>query len=276
MLAVERRTRILEVLHLQGLVTVAELGGAFHVSEETIRRDLKRLADERGVARTYGGAYVVQAVTSDIPVQVREIIARSAKEAIAALCVGQVEEGETLMLDSSTTALQVAAHLQLRRNLTVITNSLRIVERLSGCEGLRVICAGGALRHSQLSFVGPATAEVLGRFHADKAFVSCVGVTLETGLTDADELEAEVRRLMLARARERILIADATKLGKTAFSLIAPLERIGCLVTDQEPGATWLSGLSARGIACSYPGKVVGRHVAAGGAAPGPGKDDGR
>ncbi len=256
-------------------MTVAELSPVYRVSEETIRRDLQQLADEHGVARTYGGAYITRAVSSDIPVRVRETIALQAKEAIAAQCAALVEEGETVMLDSSTTALQVATHLQQRKSLTVITNSLRIVERLAGCGGLKVICAGGSLRHSQLSFVGPTTVEQVERFYADKAFISCVGVTLETGLTDADELEAEVRRRMLAQSREKLLIADNTKLGKTFFSLIAPLEQLGCLVTDREPDAGWLAGLAARGVACRYPGKAAPRHGPAGSAG-GSGRDEGR
>jgi DeoR/GlpR family transcriptional regulator of sugar metabolism len=255
MLAVERQTRLLELLHMQGLVTVGELARSYHVSEETIRRDLQQLeARESGVARTYGGAYLTRAVTTDIPVNVRENIALQRKEAIAAVCDQLVKEGETVMLDSSTTAVEVAARLQRRKSLTVITNSLRIAERMAGSEA-KVICAGGTLRHSQLSFVGPATGEALGRFCADKAFVSCVGVSLEDGLTDSDEREAEVRRLMLARAREKILIADDTKLGKTFFSLIAPLEGIDCLATDQEPDARWLAGLAARKVICRFPGR---------------------
>ena len=255
MLAVERRTRILELLHKQGLVTVSELSPAFHVSEETIRRDLQQLEDENGVARTYGGAYMAKAVHSDIPVNIRETIYLQGKEAIATLCDDLIIEGETLMLDSSTTSLQIAAHLKLKKNLTVITNSLRIAERLSGSEALRVICVGGTLRHTQLSFVGPSAPEMLGRFYADKAFVSCVGVALDKGLTDADELEAEVRRTMLAHARERILVADNTKLGKTSFSLISPLDGIDCLVTDREPDARWVAELAARKIKCRYPSK---------------------
>ena len=109
MLAVERQTRLLELLHKQGLVTVAELAPAYHVSEETIRRDLQHLeARELGISRTYGGAYLTRTVTTDVPVNVRENIARERKEAIAAICDELVKEGDTLMLDSSTTALQVA------------------------------------------------------------------------------------------------------------------------------------------------------------------------
>jgi DeoR/GlpR family transcriptional regulator of sugar metabolism len=252
---VERRTRLLELLHTQGLVTVAELGPAFHVSEETIRRDLQHLeAREHGIARTYGGAYLTRAVSTDIPMNVRETIALERKEAIASICGELVQDGETVMLDSSTTALQVATRLGRRRGLTVITNSLRISERLAGSD-LKVICVGGTLRHSQLSFVGPAAGDALGRFCADKAIVSCVGVSLEDGLTDSDEREAEVRRLMLARARQRVLIADNTKLGKTFFSLIAPLDGIDCLVTDQEPDQRWTAGLAARKVACRFPGR---------------------
>jgi DeoR/GlpR family transcriptional regulator of sugar metabolism len=257
MLAVERQTRLLELLHKQGLVTVAELAPAYHVSEETIRRDLQHLeARELGISRTYGGAYLTRTVTTDVPVNVRENIARERKEAIAAICDELVKDGDTLMLDSSTTALQVATHLKRRKDLTIITNSLSICERLAGSE-VKVICAGGTLRHSQFSFVGPATGEALSRFWADKAIVSCVGVGMDAGLTDSDEREAEVRRLMLARARQRILIADYTKLDKTFFSLIAPLDGVDSLVTDQEPNPRWMAGLAARKVVCQFPGHVT-------------------
>lgn len=255
LLAVERRTRTLELLHRQGLVTVAELSHDFHVSEETIRRDLAELeGTEKTLTRTYGGAYLTKAVSSDIPVGIREAIALEGKEAIASVCDQMVGEGETLLLDSSTTALHLAMRLKRRKGLTVVSNSVRVVEQLAGNDGIKVICAGGTLRHSQLSFVGPVAAEMLGRYCADKAFVSCVGLTADKGLTDTDEREAEIRRLMLSQARERIVIADCTKLGKTFFSVIAPLSGIDSIVTDQAPSPQWAAELARRKIANRHPG----------------------
>lgn len=252
-LGVARRTHILDLLHQRGSVSVTEMAAAHGVSEETIRRDLQRLEEEAGISRTYGGAYVPRAVTADIPVRIRQGIQAEMKETIARLCERIIERGDTLMLDSSTTALQLAEHLRAgRAEVTVLTNSLRILDALVDCERIKVISSGGVLRRSQASFVGPAAVSALQSFHADKAFVSCVALDLDAGLTDADELEAEVRRTMLAQAREKLVMADSTKLGKTAFARIAPLAGVDVLVTEREPDARWMTGLGRRDVRCVH------------------------
>jgi len=252
-LAVERRRRILDTLRSKGIVTVSDLVVDFSVSEETIRRDLQKMEEIDGVQRTYGGAYIAKAVGTDIPIGVRENIYIPGKEAIAELCAGLVSDGETIMLDSSTTAIHIAEHLKKKGSaVSVITNSLRTAEVLADAPQFKVVCIGGMLRHSQHSFVGPAAERVLGSYYADKAFVSCVGLDIGKGATDADELEAEVRKLMLNNAREKILVADATKFGKFALSLISPLDRIDVLVTDRKPEGAWLREFEARMIRCLY------------------------
>jgi DeoR/GlpR family transcriptional regulator of sugar metabolism len=252
MLAVERRNRILDLLRGQGIVTVSNLAADFSVSEETIRRDLQKMEESEGVQRTYGGAYIAKAVSTDIPIRIRENIYLPGKETIAALCAELVVEGDTIMLDSSTTAVHIAEHIKSKNNIIVITNALRIADTLAEAGNVKVICSGGSLRHSQLSFVGPAAARTLAGYYADKAFVSCVGLDLEKGATDADELEAEMRALMFANAREKILVADATKFGKFSLSLIIPLDRIDILVTDRAPDSNWLRELEARTVRCLY------------------------
>jgi len=252
MLAVERRNRILDRLRSKGIVTVSDLAADFSVSEETIRRDLQKMEESDGIQRTYGGAYIAKAVSTDIPISIRENIYLPGKETIAALCADIVDDGTTIMLDSSTTAIHIADHLRSKKNIIVITNSLRIAERLADASNVKVVCVGGILRHSQLSFVGPAAARALEGYYADKAFVSCVGLDIEKGATDADELEAEVRKLMMRNAREKILVADATKFGKFSLSLILPLDEVDMLITDKAPDETWLRALEARSIRCLY------------------------
>jgi DeoR/GlpR family transcriptional regulator of sugar metabolism len=253
MMAIERRKKILEILQKQGIVTVSELSASFDVSEETIRRDLQKMESSNGVARTYGGAFIARAVHSDIPVTIRENIGLEGKNAIASLCEDLVEEGETVILDSSTTSLHVAAILKRKRGIVVITNSLKIAQDLAGNESVKVICIGGTLRRSQMSFVGPVAERVLSEYYADKAFVSCVGVDLVKGVTDADEQEAEIRKLMLRQAEKKVLLADYTKLGKVSFSCIAPVDGLDWLVTDKEPEAEWLKELEIKRITCLYP-----------------------
>lgn len=255
MLAVERRTKILEMLRQQGIVTVLELSKLFEVSEETIRRDLQKMETTEGVARTYGGAYITKAVHSDIPIRIREGFYLEGKETIAALADDLIEEGDTIILDSSTTCLHIAERLKARRNLVVITNAVKIVIALAESEGIKVICAGGTLRQSQLSFVGPAAIKSLGSYYADKAFVSCTGVDLQNGLTDSDEQEAEIRKKMLEQAKRKILVVDYTKFGKTSFSVIAPVDVADSLVTDREPPEEWRHELGIKKIKCVYRGQ---------------------
>jgi len=257
MLAVERRNRILAKLRAAGIVTVSDLAADFEVSEETIRRDLQKMDESEGVQRTHGGAYIAKTVGADIPIEIRETIYLPGKETIAALCADLVDDGDTIMLDSSTTAIHIAGRLGGKKAVTVITNSLRILERLSETADVKVICSGGGLRRSQSSFVGPAAARTLEGYFADKAFVSCVGLDIEKGATDADELEAEVRKLMFANARRKILVADATKFGKFSLSLIVPLDGMDVLVTDRAPEGDWLRELGERKIPCVYPGAEI-------------------
>ncbi len=252
MLALERRRRILDTLRKEGIVKVSNLAVDFDVSEETIRRDLQKMEECEGIQRTYGGAYIAKTVSTDIPITVRENIYLPGKEAIADLAAGLVEDGDTLMLDSSTTAIHIAEHIKTKQNLIVISNSLRILDTLADAKGVKLVCLGGMLRQSQLSFVGPSTTRALEGYYADKAFVSCVGLDIEKGATDADELEAEVRKLMMNNAREKILVADATKFSKFAMALILPLERIDVLITDKAPDQAWLRELEIRKIKCLY------------------------
>jgi len=253
MLAVERRNTILETLRRQGIVTVLELAKTFAVTEETIRRDLKKLEATNGVARTYGGAYITKTVHSDIPVGIREGIYLEGKEAIAALAEQAIVDGDTIILDSSTTSTHIAKRLKDRTNIIVITNSIKVVNVLAEAEGIKVICTGGTLRSRQFSFTGPSAVKSLAVYYADKAFVSCTGIDLENGLTDSDEQEAEIRQKMLEQAQEKIIIADQTKLGKISFAAIAPVDVADCIITDLELDETWRAGLDLRKIRYLFP-----------------------
>jgi len=255
MLAVERRSTILETLRRQGIVTVQELSKTFTVTEETIRRDLKKLESASGVARTYGGAYITKTVHSDIPVGIREGIYVEGKEAIADLAERAIVDGDTIILDSSTTSIHIAKRLQQRTHIIVITNSIKVVNVLAGSEAIKVICTGGTLRSRQLSFTGPAAVKSLASYYADKAFVSCTGIDLQNGLTDSDEQEAEIRKKMLEQAQEKFIVADNTKLGKISFAAIAPVDIANCIITDLELDDAWRAELDLRKIKYLFPGQ---------------------
>ncbi len=248
MLAVERRKKILELLRQQGIVTVMDLSSQFEVSEETIRRDLQKMENSNGIARTYGGAYITKAVHGDIPIRIREGMCLEGKETISSIADDLILDGETVILDSSTTALHIAERLKSGRHVVVITNAIKVAITLAESDGVKVVCVGGTLRGSQLSFVGPAAEKSLGGYYADKAFVSCTGVDIANGVTDSDEQEAEIRKRMLEQAQKKYLIADNTKLGKTSFSLISHIDAIDGLITDKKPSEEWAAVLERSGI----------------------------
>ena len=152
---------------------VSELSQRYNVTEETIRRDLEKLEREGFVKKTYGGAVLNKNIAVDMPLKIREKTNRREKQIIAQRVAGLVEEGDCIMLDSSSTSLMIAQALKKKEKLTVITNSVEVLIELSGSEGITVISTGGTLRDSSLSLVGKAAQDVLKRYNVDKAILSC-------------------------------------------------------------------------------------------------------
>ena len=252
MLAVERRKKILQILHKEGIVKVSNLSREFNVSEETVRRDLSKLEQSGGFSRTYGGAYITGNVNPDIDVHIREDFYREGKERIGKICADMVDDGDTLILDSSTTALHIAERIMGKENITVITNAVKVITTLAGNRSIKIICTGGTVRNRSLSFIGPETELTLSRYFADKAFVSCTGADIAHGLTDTNEQDASIRRIMFHQASKKILIADVTKFDKTAFSFISDFDDVDTVVSDKVLSEDWEDFFKHRGIAHLY------------------------
>lgn len=237
MLAIDRLTAIRESLITNDSVSVAELSKVFSVTEETIRRDLEKIVkDDRSVVRVHGGAYKIKTFDLEAPYELREIMLVEEKARIAQKSFTMLEESDTIMLDSSTTALHLAKVIkQSTLKLSIITNSLQIAMELSDCGHTNLIMAGGSYRPSSRSFVGYSVTGMLEELHADKAFVSCSGLHERFGLTDNSESEARVRRMMLAHSDYRYLLVDSDKFGRCKSHRIANLEGIQALFTNREP-----------------------------------------
>lgn len=253
MLLSDRRQEIMNILRMQGSVTVDELSRAFSVSEETVRRDLNAMEEEGLLNRVYGGAYLGNLVGQTLPGNLHKETLRAEKELVAELCAGLIENGNTIMLDSSTTAYYVAKRMMNYRNLTVITNSLDIAYLLSSSEDVHVICCGGHLNKKYMSFTEMGALEMLCNYYADLCFVSCTGISMEFGLNDSLEMQGRIRREMLRRAQRKICIADNTKLGKTTLCQIAPICDIDGIVLNQKPSDEWLEVFRKNDVVCYYP-----------------------
>lgn len=234
MLAIERRQKIMAMLNENKSVLVPELAKLFNVTEETIRRDLEKLEKEGLLKRTYGGAVLVENYNVDIPFEFRNVTNIEGKKQIALSLIKYIEDGDTLVMDSSTSALQVAKLLKTKKKITVITNSEQIINELKVFEDtIKVISTGGTLRNKSLSLVGPIAEQTLRSLNANKAIISCKGFDIEKGFTESNELEAQVKKLMIEIADKVYMIADHTKMNKTALVNIATLDDIDFIFTDK-------------------------------------------
>lgn len=232
LLVAERRASIARMAEQRGSVRVSELSRLFDVTEETIRRDLEELEINGYLKRTYGGAVSVTGTGLELPFARRVETRRKEKSTIARYAVTLIQEGETIILDASTTALWVAKHLIDRRDLTVVTNSIQTVMELAARPGIRVICTGGNLRDRILAFAGPLAERAIRGYFVDKVFMSGKGLSPDGGLTDSNELEVELKKAMLAAAKERIAIVDSSKMGHKAFARIADVSAFDKIITD--------------------------------------------
>jgi len=233
-LAIERRQKIMAMLNENKSVLVPELAKLFNVTEETIRRDLEKLEKEGLLKRTYGGAVLVENYNVDIPFEFRNVTNIEGKKQIALNLIKYIEDGDTLVMDSSTSALQVAKLLKTKKKITVITNSEQIINELKVFEDtIKVISTGGTLRNKSLSLVGPIAEQTLRSLNANKAIISCKGFDIEKGFTESNELEAQVKKLMIEIADKVYMIADHTKMNKTALVNIATLDDVDFIFTDK-------------------------------------------
>lgn len=253
MLAIERRNDILEKLQSEKRVVVSELSQHYGVSEETIRRDLEKMEKDGLVIKSYGGAVLNEHSIFDLPFNIRKNQMIVEKQKIAAEIDELVRDGEAIMLDASSTAVYIARGLRKKEKLTVITNSVEIIIELFDVPEWNVISTGGVSRERSFGLVGPRTNQMVSYYHVDKAFISCKGLTMEEGLTDSDEQDADSKRAMLRAAKERILVIDSSKFGKAAFTRITGLEDIHKVVTDKKPSPQWMKEFDRLGIECIYP-----------------------
>lgn len=241
MTAFERRQRILRILQQQPGVRVTELAKTLDVTEATVRTDLSRLEAEEKVRRVRGGA-----VLTDLIVNGGR--ASTAPEEKAAKWIGRwaadrVEDGDTILLDSSTLAFSLTPFLTERRRLTVVTNSLGAAQALTAGSTHTVILLGGVMRSDGYATTGLLGAPMLRDLHFRLAFLSGAGFTADIGLMDDDLQEAQLRRLMLELADSVVALVDASHLGRKGLTQVAAVERIHHLFTDTGASAEQLDML---------------------------------
>lgn len=259
LLSIERQRRIVDVLARQRAVRVTDLARQLAVAEETVRRDLK-LLDRKGlVQRTHGGAVVPHAeeasgalvgsstVAADTSFEQRRREKLSQKQAIARAAVELISPGQTVALDGSTTALELAALLP-DVSLTVVTNSVVIAGRLAGRPGLQVICTGGVLDAELKMMTGTLAVEALQRLNIDIAFFSCRGIDPARGYSDPTDAGASFKQALMLRAGRSIVLADSSKMNVRGAVVIGAADSADTLITDDLADATTLRALRKAGV----------------------------
>jgi DeoR/GlpR family transcriptional regulator of sugar metabolism len=228
--AVERRSALLASLQGTGRVEVAEAARRFGTAEMTIRRDLDALVAQGAARRVRGGAVSLLLRAEEPPFSVRTVAAGDAKRRIGRVAADLLVDGESVVLDSGTTALEVARCLAGRR-VTVMPLSLHAASVLAPIDGVRLLMAGGEVRSGELSLVGPLATTSLGALRFDTAILSCCG--LADGQVTAHDLgDAEVKRAMRASASRTVLVADSSKFARSATAVVCAVSELDVIITD--------------------------------------------
>lgn len=248
--ALERQEQIARIVEEHGRARVADLAERFGVSAVTIRKDLLVLEDGRRLVRTHGGAIATTRDRPELAFDVRDRLQSEEKARIGAAGASLVTDGESVALDASTTALYMARQLKARpwHQLTVVTNGIRIASELAGQRGIVVLMPGGRMRWEALSLIGPLGSSVYRKINIQKAFVGAAGFTIESGLSDAMEEEAQTKRSMVSAAHEVVAIIDHTKWGRASSATFCRTNRIRTVLTDAEAPADMVDAVRALGI----------------------------
>ena len=244
----ERQKQILSLLARQGRLSVAEIVAQFSISEATARRDLESLAAKGKAQRVHGGVIAVEQAPPELPILERESEQAEEKIKIGRAAASLVGKNETVLLGSGTTVLEVARHLREHEGLTVITNSLPVLNILAGIKGITLVSLGGMLRDSELSFIGHITEQALIEVRADKVFIGTRGLSLEHGLTNDYLPETLTDRAIIKSGREIIIVADHTKVNRVSTVLLASLNSIRAFVTDAGADKKFIQALKRQGI----------------------------
>jgi DeoR/GlpR family transcriptional regulator of sugar metabolism len=247
MAGTDRFRRITDALRDGAERSVAELAVLTGASEMTIRRDLEVLAEQGFLERYRGGARGLLLRGQEPPFAMRAQEGLEAKRRIAAEVGALIADGESVVIDSGTSCLEVARALR-GRALTVMPLSLHAVNELTGAPQMTLLVPGGQPRPGELALTGPLTEASLAALRFDTAVIGCCGLSATDGLTAYDLADAAVKRAVIASSRRVIAVADATKFTRSALAFVAPASALHCVVTDRDASEEAVRELTAHGV----------------------------
>lgn len=233
MFAVERQKRILELLKENGAVWVSKLAEDLEVTEETIRRDLEKLEQKETLLRTHGGAVPINDNNHELSLDKRKKLNSESKAKLAKEAVKHIVSGDTVFLDASTTTFYIAKEIKSLKNVTVVTNSLRVVEELIDCEGIKVIAIGGVATLNQSMVGSIAENNIRSNYFANKVFFSSRGIST-VGILDSNEQECFIKQCMMKNSTKKFFVCDKSKINKVGFVKLAQLDAVDCIIAEKE------------------------------------------
>ncbi len=232
-----RKEAILAKVYQNGQVVATRLAEEFGISDATVRRDLRALAEAGLLELNHGGAQLRKNLDySFISKSMRNV---ESKRAIAQIAAGLIEGGQQIFLDSGTTCFHIAGYLRGKKNISVIVNSVRTAQELYSAD-MNVLMLGGQYRPERMDTVGPIAAETLAKFRGYRAFIGCDGAGMEFGPSSIDIDSAHLFSQAIRNARECFLLADYSKFESPALFKIADWNNISIVITDQRPPAEWI------------------------------------
>lgn len=244
----ERREQLIRFTQTRQRITIEEVCEKFNISAATARRDLQLLEEEGQIRRFHGGAVAARSAPPEPPFSERMFVQAAEKRRIGQAAAALVEDGDTIFLSSGTTVLEVARNLRGHRGLTVVTNSLLVINMMSDVPDINLIVLGGFLRPTEQSFIGHLAEQSLNDLRVGKVIMGIRAIDIETGLTNDYLPETQTDRKILSITRHVIVVADHTKCGRTSSVLVAPLKVVNTLVTDDLAPPDFLSALRELGI----------------------------
>lgn len=250
----ERLSGILQIIKEKKHISIETVCNDFHVSEATARRDLDLLNEQGALTRVHGGAITVEKSQPESPLFQRMGIQTVNKQNIGKTAAGLINKGDTVFLGSGTTVYEVARNLKNFEELTVITNSLLVINELISCPGITLVALGGIVRHSEQSMIGNIAEASLSGLYANLVIIGIHGIDVEQGLTNHYLPEAVTDRKILQAGKRIIIVADHTKCGKISVSKVAPISVIDTYITDSDAPDEFTKGLEELGV------KVIKTH----------------
>ncbi|PIE35639.1 DNA-binding protein [candidate division KSB3 bacterium] len=234
----QRIQKIEEYLREYGSVSLDELCRQFGVSKNTIRRDVNELEDRKIVKKVYGGV-VLNDEDAPIPLSQRQMTMKDAKSAIAAIAAEFVNDGDIIILDAGSTAVQMVEHLKQKQRVTIISNSIPVINAALGYENVNIIVTGGDLLRSTNSLVGQEAVAMLRKLNANTVFLAATSVSLEKGITNSSLIETEIKKVMMEVSSQIVLLVDHTKFDTVSLVTFSDLKDVDIVVTDKKPPQTY-------------------------------------